>query len=172
MQLLQRELPNRFQESKPGFATLALFPSDQILVDQDRQSLQNLDRIAGSDRCDRAEGKAAAEDSELTEERLLLRCEQVVRQGDGVPHRALANRRIARSANEKSQPGRHQRQKRFRRKQPHPGGGQLDRQRQPVQPATDFSDGTRILNCQPESGVRGASTLDEERDCFVLFQMG
>ncbi len=43
-----------------------------------------------------------------------------------------------------------------------PGRRQLDRQRQPVQPAADLGDGGGVLGGQREVGPGGLGALDEE----------
>ncbi len=46
----------------------------------------------------------------------------------------------------------------------HPGGGQLNRQRQPVQSADDLGDGRGVLVGEGEVGLDGLGALDEEAD--------
>ena len=97
-----------------------------------------------------------SEDREAPEEHLLLRREQVVAPGDGVAHRPLALRAGrapppvssgSRCSSRASSAG--------GGSSLDPRGGQLDGQRQSVQPPADRGNGGGVVGCQREVGLGG-----------------
>jgi len=107
--------------------------------------------------------EAAGEHPQPSEQRLLLLGQQVVAPGDRVPQRAQALGQVGGAAGEQGQPVGQARQQRLGRQDLDPGGGQLDRQRQPVEPAADLRDRRRIVVGEAEGRVGGVRPLDEER---------
>ncbi len=169
LQPLQRELADRLQHPVPGLAVERLLLPQQALLDQRLDAVQDHQverrqrdrrgararRIAGTDRLGGLQG-AAPEDGQPPEQRLLVRRQQVVAPGDGVAQGPLAGRQVARAAGQQRQPALHPLEHRPRRQRPDAGGGQLDRQRQPVQPLADLGDGRRRSRRSARSPARAA----------------
>jgi hypothetical protein len=82
--------------------------------------------------------------------------------GDGVAHGAVACRLVAGAARQQRQAAIEARQQRRRRQDGDAGGGQLDRQRQPVQPPAEGGDGRRVVRGEGEVGPRRLGPRDEE----------
>ena len=123
-QPLQPVLADRLQHREAGLAVDALRLAQQALVDQRRDEIERSEltsrgrgvasggrhsatasaRLPSSDprppphRLGRLEREAAGEDGQPAKERLLVRRQQVVAPGDGVAHRPLAGRQVARAA--------------------------------------------------------------------------
>ncbi len=116
------------------------------------------------------EAAPALENGEPIENASLARAEQVVAPGDGGIHRALALGKVAVSVRENSEPVVESRQERLRRKDSHTRRGELDREREPVEPATDVRDGARVALGEREAALGLARPLGEERDRRVSQQ--
>ena len=118
------------------------------------------------DRCDGLRGlqrEAADEDREPAEEALLLGCQQVVAPGDGIAHRLLPRRQVARASGQQRQPVLKSREQRCGREHLDPRRGQLDGQRQPVQSAADLgNDRRRSASVSAKSGLTACARVDEE----------
>ena len=109
------------------------------MVASTSESSSDADRLDGVDR------PAAGEDREPREERLLGAGEQTVAPVERGAERLLALRQVAGAfgeqlerrcrAGEQSRPAR----------AAGPGGGELDRERQPVEPAADLGHGARTI---------------------------
>ena len=95
---------------------------------------------------------------------LLVARQQVVAPGDRVAHRPLALGRVAPAPGQQRQPPRQAGQQGRRREEGAPGGGQLDRQRQPVQPVADGRHRPGVLVREGERGVGRPRPVDEEPD--------
>ena len=80
------------------------------------------------------EREAADEDAELANSALRRRVEQVVAPADRRAQRLLALGRVARAGAEQVEPARQAVEDLGRGEDLDPGGGELDRQRQPVEP--------------------------------------
>src|SRR5207302_3477454 len=98
-------------------------------------------RGGGTDRLGGVHGAAASEDGEPAEERLFGGREQVVAPRDGAAQGLLPLGQVARAASQQRQPAGEAREQRLGRQEAGAGGGQLDRQRQPVELGADLSDG-------------------------------
>ena len=119
----------------------------------------DVQRLGGADRLGRLQREAAGEDRQPPEERPRVGREQVVAPGDRVAHRAQPRRRVARSADQQRQPSLQPRQQGGRGEELHPGGGQFDRQWQPIQPAADLRHGPGVVLGYGEGGQDGARPL-------------
>ena len=91
---------------------------------------------------------AAHEHTQPPEQRLLRLVQQVIAPGDRVSHGLLPGRQVVRAAGQHRQPAVQPGQQRRRGKQPHPGRGQLNGQREPVQPPADLRHGRCRLGVQ------------------------
>jgi hypothetical protein len=58
----------------------------------------------------------------------------------------------------------------MRRQHPRPGGGKLDRQREPVEPGADGRDGGGVVGGEGEPRADPRRPVDEERDGCVIGQ--
>ena len=83
-------------------------------------------------------GEAAAEEREPAEQPLFCEIEQPDAPVDRRAHRPVAHRRIPRAARERVETGVEQPQQLSGRERPKPRRGQLDRQRQPLEPVADL----------------------------------
>jgi hypothetical protein len=86
----------------------------------------------------RVEGAAAGEHAQLAEQPLLGRAQQFVAPGDRVPHGLLPVRQVVRAVHQLWQPAGQPGQQVTGRQQRKPGRGQLDGQRDAVEPAADL----------------------------------
>ena len=80
---------------------------------------------------------------------------------DRPSERPLPGIGVLRSARQQGQTLVESAQQRGRRERPHPGRGELDRQRQAVEPDDDLRDGLRVHVAEGEIGGRAARALDE-----------
>src|SRR5207237_3440746 len=96
----------------------------------------------------RVEGAAAREDCEPGEEALLVRAEEVVAPVERRPERLLVLGGVAAAAGEEREPVPEPRQKRHGRQELRPRGGELDREREPVEAAAELGDDGRVLLAQ------------------------
>ena len=78
--------------------------------------------------------------------------------------RLLPFRQVARPAGQQLEPSFEPGTQLRRRQDLHARGGQLDRQRQAVQPAADVGDGVGVPRRQREVGPAGRGALHEQRD--------
>ena len=88
---------------------------------------------------------AADEDGEAAEEAALGLVQQVVAPGDRVAQRLLTGRQVACAAGQEGKSSLQPADDRLGREQADPGGRQLDRQRQAVQPDADLGDRGGVL---------------------------
>jgi hypothetical protein len=92
--------------------------------------------------------------------------------GDGVAQGALPRRSVARSAGEDGQAAFEPLPQGLRRQESDPRGGELDRQRQPIEALADGDDGRHVLLGQCEVGHDGSCSLQEEVDRRHAGQIG
>ena len=105
------------------------------------------------------------EDPETCEERALRWLQQIMAPGDGGAQGLLSRREVACPAREDRQPLIEPRQERGRGQQAHAGGGQLDREREAVQPLADRYHVGDIVRTQTEGGFDRLGAFDKETDC-------
>jgi hypothetical protein len=113
---------------------------------------------------------STASSVQAPEQPLLRPGEQVVAPLDGAPQRLLPLRQIAGPAGEQIEPMFDARAKFTRRQDLHAGGCQLDRERQPVEPAADVHDRLGVPRGQREVRASGRRALHEQRDRRRLHQ--
>ncbi len=166
-ELLQGVLADGLQHPEPGLAVGARLPMEQAPVDQRREGREDVELRAvarPADRLRRLQRTAAGEDGQAAEEDPLLFGEQVVAPGDGVAQGAQPRRLVARPAGQQRQPALQPRQQRRRREDGAARGGQLDRQRQPVQADADGGDARGVVVSEGEVGPRRPRSGTEEAD--------
>jgi hypothetical protein len=112
----------------------------------------------------RVQREAAGEDGEAAEEELFFRGEEVVAPGDRVAQGLLAEWEVAGTGGEELEAAGEAGSQRLRGEDFDAGGGQLDRQRQPVEAGADLGDGGRVGFGQGEGRVGRADAGEEERD--------
>ena len=134
-------------------------------------SREHVHVVVRADRLDRVERAAAGEDGEPREQRPLGPGEEPVAPVQRRAQRLLAGRKIARAAGQELErllePPRH----RVGRQQAAPGRGELDRQRQAVQPAADLGHVARTLVRELEGGIDCPCPRDEEPHGVVRRQL-
>ncbi len=91
--------------------------------------------------------------------------------GDGVAHRPQPDRQVERAAGQEGEAVLQAGQAPPGREDADPGRGQLDRQRQPVEPDADLRDRGRVLGREGEVGPDGAGALEEQGDRRVALQI-
>ena len=115
--------------------------------------------------------RAADEDREACEQRLLRLVEHVVAPGDRAAQRLLPFGKVAGAAGEQSKAVLEPAQHRFGREDPDARRRQLDGQRQPIEAHADLGHRRRVVVRDVEIGLHGARSLDEERDCLELREL-
>ncbi|MGH2351116.1 MAG: hypothetical protein ACRDJN_05820 [Chloroflexota bacterium] len=191
LELLQSVLAHRLQQPKARLTHPVVFAPNEALRHQALQrlhhpqvdvrgsslevgwwrgpsSLELGTSNAGHD-VDGVKAEAAHEHGEAAQQRLLLGSEQIVAPSDRGAKGLMAGRRVAWAAGQQREatgsglePG----QQRRRREQAHARRGQLDGQRQTVQPAADAGYSGRALGRERERGVNGTRPLDEQLHCL------
>ncbi len=106
--------------------------------------------------------KPPAKTAQAAKEQLLLGLQQIVAPGDLVAQRALAGRQVLGAVGEQGQPFLQPRGQGSRPKELEAGGGQLDRQRQPVQADADLGHGHGVGGRERKTGLDGGRTAAEE----------
>ena len=145
VELLERVLADRLEHPEARLAVGVLAqPQQQALLDERVEVFEGVARaVRVADGRGRLEPEAADEDGQAPEQRLLPLEQQVVAPGDRVAQRPLALVGVLGAAGQQGQPLVEPAQERLRRERAHPRRGQLDRERQAVEPAADLRDGLR-----------------------------
>ena len=151
---------DRLQHPQPGGRAHVLASHEQALRDQGVERVQS----AAGDRLGRLDGRAAGEHREAREAPLLVIAEQLVAPVDGGAQRLLARGCVARAGARRAERGVQAFGDLGRRQQPAAGGGQLDRQRQPVDAPADLRDRGGVAVAELEVGIVRSRALDEQRD--------
>ncbi len=173
-QPLQRVLPDRAEQLKAGACRGVLHPQ-QRLVREPGQQLQQpprTDVVPGRHPLGGRQRKAAREHSQPPEHRPLVRLQQVVTPVQGRPQGLMPGRCRAGSADQHPEHVLQPLGQLLRGQDPHPGRGQLDGQRQAVQPPAYLHDGDGVVVGQPERRQHGLCPLLEEPDRIELLQGG
>ncbi len=165
-QLLPRELPDRL-EQPVAHARRRGLDLHQGLVDQPPE---HLDHVRGVQRRRRANGldgrdpEASREDGHPPQQGLLEGAEQVVAPSQGCVQRLVlwSARRVRRPGSLRTFSSLVYDVGRFEHR--HPGGRELEGERDPVQPAADRGHRGRVLRGQPEIGACLTGAFDEQLD--------
>ena len=171
-EMLAAVLAHRLEQSVAGLAGRSGHVHHG-LVDEAAEELQDIQLVgagAGGDVRRGGEVEAPGEHRQGVEQALLVGGEELVRPVDRRPQRGLPRRQVgeATGRGEEAEPVAEAGEEIGRAQQPDPGGGQLDRQRQPVQMPAYLGNDRAVLFGQREAmtGRRGA--LDEQLDRVVL----
>ena len=151
---LRRAARPRTRGSSPASRS-ALRVAQQALVDERLQRVE----VGAADLLRGLQRAAAAEDRKPGEELLLPFVEQLVAPLDRAAERALALGQVSRAAGEEPQPLLEPLEDLRRRERLHARGGQLERERQVVEPPADLGDGLVGLEARarPRGRARGRS---------------
>ncbi len=164
-QLLQPEFPDGLQHREAGGGP-DLAPSDQRLVHQGRQPLQDVQaeptRIAHDFRG--LDGPAPHEGRQPGEQPPLGFVQEVVAPGDGVAQGALALGEGPDPGGEEGEAALQPRQHLLGREDLGPGGGQLDGQGQAVEPGGDLGHRRGVLLRDSEPRLHRQGPLREQPD--------
>ena len=114
------------------------------------------------------ERRAGREDGEPCQQRPLVLVEEVVAPVDGLPQRLLSRREIARPAREESEALVEPLAQHTRRECSDPRSGELDRERQSVDAATDLDEVVLVRLRPRERRLEELRALDEELDRLGL----
>ena len=144
-QAFQGVLPDGLEQAEPGLLLAGLHP-DQAAVHQraERVHHRSPDGVTADGR-DGGQAEAPGEYREPGEQRLFVGGKQAEAPVQRVPQGPLPFGQVTRPGGQQAHPVIEPREQRARRQQPDPGGGQLDGQRQAVQPAADLGDELGIV---------------------------
>ena len=153
LELLAGVLADRLEHPEARLAVGVLAEAQQqALLDERVEVFEGVARaVRVADGRGRLEPEAADEHGQAPKQRLLALEQQVVAPGDRVAQRALALVGVQRAAGQQGQALVEAAQERLRRERAHPRCGQLDRERQAVEPAADLRDGRGVLVGEPGS---------------------
>ena len=163
----QGVVPDGLQHRKPRLVALG-FRADQAVVHQRAQRFHHRPRpaglafIRGTDGFCRWQAERPREYAQPGKQRLLAGRQQVEAPPQGVLQSALPLGQVADPAGKHAEPLTQPRGQRLRGQQPDPGCGQLDGQRQPVQPAADLRHRAGVAYGQLEARGNGVRPLNEQ----------
>ncbi len=138
---------------------------DERLVDEAGQhvgDVRRLDVAPGADRLGRVERAAAGEHGQTIEHALLVLEEQVVAPLDHGAERLLARQRGADAAGQQPEPVVEPRGELSDGDGPGAGGGQLDREREAVEPGADLGDDRRHVGAPSRAPTDRGGSVDEQ----------
>ena len=146
-QPLGGERADHLQHAEPRLALAGVGRGDQAVPDERRQHLQDVDvAVHRADRLGGVERRTPGADRQPGEQRPLGLVEQVVAPGDRGPQRPLPVGGTSASGPRRSSARSSRRSSDRRRQRAHPGGDQLDRQRQPLQAAHHLAASAEALS--------------------------
>ena len=157
----EREFADGLEHPVALLAELSRAAAEQTLVEQRGKRVE----IGIAHQLRRLERAAAAEHAEVREQRLLVLVEQVVRPRDGRPERHVTFLGVAGSLERVELVGEALEQ-RLGREQLGPGGGELERKREPVEAVAELDDGVRGGDVRSH----GLRTLAEESHGLVAHE--
>ena len=135
---LEREFADGLEHPVALLTEPSRAAAEQALVEQGGERVE----IGLADELRRFERAAAAEHAQVREQRLLVLVEQVVRPRDGRPERQVTFLGVAGSF-EGVEPVGEPFEERLGGEQLRPGGRELERERQAVEPVAELHDGVR-----------------------------
>ena len=139
---------------------------DQGAVDQPVNRVHHRCRVevGAGDCASRVDGPGATEDGEPAQQHALRLAQEVVAPVDGRPEGALPGFCGPRAAGQQGEAVLHAVGELVDRQAGHPGGGQLDSQRDAVQVPADLGHRAGVVRAEAEVGQRALRTVDEELD--------
>ena len=170
--MVERVLSHRLQQAVAG-ARLAVFDENERLVDQRAEQVEHreaLEALAGSHLLRQVERPAAGEYGQPAQQLALVLLEQLIAPVDRRSQRLLARQRASRPAGQQAEAIGERRGDLLDGHQPHPRGGELDRQRYAVQRMADAGHGSRVVVADGEVRADLQCALDEEPDGIGLRQ--
>ena len=153
----------------------AVVARDERLLDQPRQDVGDLtpfEAVTGAHRLDRGEVEAPGEDGQAAKERPLVVREQLVAPLEGRLERLLARRRRAAARAQQPEAVVQPLCDRVRPQRAEAGRGELDREREAVEPVADANHVAGVPVLEGEAGGGGARPLDEQADRLVAEEVG
>ena len=165
-------LTNRAEDGEPRLigAIRVLHPAHEAVIEQRIQAVK--DRCAHvAYRFGCLDRPASRKDGHLIEQRPLVRAEQIVTPSDRVAQRLLPRWRVARSAGQQRQWLLQTGQQRSGRKRLASRRGQLDRQWEAIQPATNRRDRSRVCRCYDKARLAGTHLFDEKHRGWRMDQV-
>ena len=171
---LARVQPDRLEQPVAPLAS-ALVRGDERLLDEAREHVgapRDVETGAGADGFDRAELEAAGEDAEPPQQHPLVRLEQVVTPLERRLERLLPRRRRAAAGAEEPEAVVEPLGHRSGPERAEPAGGELERERQAVEPEADARDVRRVLLVERESRRGRRRALDEQPHRLVVEEIG
>ena len=145
---LRGELPDRLQHPHALLADPPRASAEEALVEERLECVE----VRLADFFTGLEGAPCSEDREPCEECPLGLVEQVVRPRDGRPQRRVSLVGVSRPS-EEVEPLPETLEERLRREQLRPGGSELERKRQTIEPFAELADRRRRRRCR--DGRRG-----------------
>ncbi len=162
-QLLANVLVQGLQHHKTWLSPHPIHRSQETLLDERLHCLQHVLLTFGvTDRPDGFQSTSTYEHSKPHEQSLLSCPQQFVTPVYRAPERPLPLGQVPCSACEQLEPTLQTREHRLGRKHPHPGCGQLDRERETIQPAADLRHGAGGVSIEHHVGSRRARPVQEE----------
>ena len=158
VELLQRVLADGLEHQQAGVGARAV-AAHELLVDQPFECIE----VGAGHPLGRLDRRASSEDGEAPERLCLGLAEEPVAPIDRGAQRALPVGRVERTGAEDIQRLAQARIQLLGPEQRGAGGRELDRERQPVEPAADLADGAGIVLAQLEVAVVAARAVGEER---------
>ncbi len=159
VETLACELGDRLQQLVARVAELVPTRLDEAVLDEDGERRQE---VGATNALGGGQVAATAEDRQATEERLVGLLEQVEAPLNRVAKCLLSRRQVAWPAGQQAEAVVHALEHRLRRKQAAARGGELDRQRQTVEPAADLADRPAVVLGEREVVSRLLRALCEE----------
>ncbi len=157
-------LADRLEHREARLARRPAQRTDEALVDERRERLEHVEPVLAADRLGRLERPAAREDGEPGEERALVLAQQAVAPLERRAQRPLPAREVLRAADEKVERPVETPAHRLRRQELRARRGQLDRERQPVEPRAHLGDRGGVLVVELEApGRRRAARAAKRR---------
>ena len=144
----------------------AVVGRDQRLLDQARKYVGDLapvEAVAGTHRLDRGQFEASGEDGQAAEEDSLVVGEQLVAPLEGRLQRLLARRRGAAACAQQPEAVVQPLRDRVRPQRAEPGCGELDREREAVEPVADANYLARVSLLESEPGAAAPARSTNRR---------
>ncbi len=161
---------HRLQEAVAP-SPVTVLDRDERLLGEARETVGDLggvEAVLGADVLGCLELEASREDRKPAEEDLLVRLEQLVAPLERRSQRLLSSRRPMAAASEQAETVVEPLRDRRRAERSDAPCGQLERERQPIEPKADAGDVVRVLLVQHEAGRGGCGPVDEERYGLVF----